>query len=77
MLDCVEVTEVLSFWSMHGMKVIERIFERQLKNVVRIDEMQMGLMPGRITIDAIFILRQMLEKSWKWQEGNYTWYLLI
>ena len=44
------------------MKVIERTFEKRLKNVVRRDEMQMGLMHGRGTFDAIFILRQMLEK---------------
>ena len=43
------------------MKVIERIFEKRLKNVVRRDEMQIGLMHGRGTFDAIFIMRQMLE----------------
>ena len=46
----------------HGMKVIETIFEKQLRNVVRIDEMQMGFMPKRETINAIFILRHMLKK---------------
>ena len=44
------------------MKVIERIFERRLRNVVKLDEMQMGFMPGRGTTDAIFIMRQLLEK---------------
>ena len=46
----------------HGMKVIERIYERKLQKVVKLDEMQMGFMPGRGTTDAIFILRQLLEK---------------
>ena len=44
------------------MKVIQRIFERRLRKVVKLDEMQMGFMPGRGTTDAIFIMRQLLEK---------------
>ena len=44
------------------MKVTERIFERRLRKVVKLDEMQMGFMPGRGTTDAIFIMRQLLEK---------------
>ena len=44
------------------MKVIEKIFERRLRKVVKLDEMQMGVMPGRGTTDAIFIMRQLLEK---------------
>ena len=46
----------------HGMKVTERIFERRLRKVVELDEMEMGFMPGRGTMDAIFILRQLMEK---------------
>ena len=30
--------------------------------MVRIDEMQMGFMPGRGAVDATFVLSQMLEK---------------
>ena len=44
------------------MKVIEGIFERRLRKVVKLDEMQMGFMPGRGTTDAIFMMRQLLEK---------------
>ena len=40
----------------HGMKVIERVFERRLKKVVGIDEMQMGFLSGKGTV------RQMMEK---------------
>ena len=46
----------------HGMKVIERIFQRRLWKVVKLDEMQMGFIPGRGTMDAIFITRQLMEK---------------
>ena len=46
----------------HGMKIVERIFERRLMKVVKLDEMQNGFMPGRGTIDVIFIVRQLMEK---------------
>ena len=46
----------------HGMKIVERIFEKRLRKVVDLDEMQMGFRPGRGTVDAIFIMRQMMEK---------------
>ena len=41
----------------HGMKVIKTMFEKRLRRVVKQDEMQMGLMLGKGTIDAIFIIR--------------------
>ena len=44
------------------MKLIERIFEKRLKNEVKIDDTQMGSMLGRGTVNAIFILWQILEK---------------
>ena len=46
----------------HGMKLIERIFERRPQKVVKLDEKQMSFMPGRGMTDAIFIMRQLLEK---------------
>ena len=58
------------------MKVIERIFERRLRKVVKLDEMQMGFMPGRGTTDAIFIMRQLLENM-RGVEAIYIWYLWI
>jgi len=45
-----------------GLKVIERVFENRLRSFVKLDEMQMGFMPGKGTIDAIFIVRQMMGK---------------
>lgn len=44
------------------MKVMERIIERLIRAVVNINEMQFGFMPGRGTIDAIFIVRQLQEQ---------------
>ena len=36
------------------MKVIERVFERRMREIVEIDKRQFGFMPGRGTTDAIF-----------------------
>ena len=44
----------------HGMKVMERVMERRLRNSVTIIDMQCGFMPGRGTIDAIFMVRRNL-----------------
>ena len=47
----------------HGMKVVERVFVRRLRQVVKIDEMQCGFMPEKGTVDALFIAR-MLQESY-------------
>ena len=39
----------------HGMKIIENVLERRLW--CEVDMMQFGFMPGKGTIDAVFILR--------------------
>ena len=44
------------------MKVLERVVERLIREKVNIDDMQFGFMPGKGTIDAIFIIRQLQEK---------------
>ena len=41
--------------------MIERVFERRIREKVKIDAMQLGFMPGKGTIDAIFTVRQMQE----------------
>ena len=46
----------------HGMKVLERVMERRLRRKVNIDNMQFGFMPGKGTVDAIFIVRQLQER---------------
>jgi hypothetical protein len=51
------------------MKVLERVVERRIRNIVRIDEMQFGFTPGRGTTDAIFIVRQVQERLLEKKKG--------
>ena len=44
------------------MKILEKVLERRLRQIVELDEIQFGFTPGRATTDAIFIFRQMQEK---------------
>ena len=43
------------------MKLWERVIEQRLRRYVDISENQFGFMPGRSTMDAIFIMRQLME----------------
>ena len=44
------------------MKVLERIVDGLIRQVVSIDDSQFGFVPGRSTTDAIFVVRQLQEK---------------
>ena len=46
----------------HPLKVLERVVEVMIRDIVDLDSMQFGFCPGRGTTYAIFILRQMQEK---------------
>jgi len=41
----------------HAMKVIECVFEKRIRVKVKIDAVQIGFMPGKVTTDAIFTVR--------------------
>ena len=43
----------------HGMKIIERVLERRIRAIVDFDEAQFGFMPGKGTIDALFLVRRL------------------
>ena len=45
----------------HGMKVVERVFEKRLRKIVEIREKQYRFVAGKETTDAIFILRKLQE----------------
>jgi hypothetical protein len=46
----------------HTMKLRERIIEHRLRGVTNITENQFGFMQGRSTIEAIFLIKQLMER---------------
>ena len=46
----------------HVMKVMERIVDELIRELINIDKMQFAFVPGRGTTDATFILHQLQEK---------------
>ena len=58
-----------------AMKVIERAFERRIREQVHIDDMQFGFRPGKGTTDAIFIVRQLQEEPQA--KGNKLYYAFV
>ena len=51
----------------HTMKIWERVMDGRLRDMIEIGDEQFGFMPGRSTTDAIFALRQLMEK---YREGQ-------
>ena len=43
-------------------KILERIVDGFIRQLVSIDDSQFGFVPGRGTTDAIFVVRQLQEK---------------
>jgi hypothetical protein len=46
----------------HTMKLWERIIEHRLRGVTNITKNQFGFMAGRSTMEAIFLIRQLMER---------------
>ena len=47
----------------HTLKIWESVVEGRLREKVKVSDQQFGFMPRRSTTDAIFALRQLMEKS--------------
>ena len=43
----------------HVIKIVKRVLERQIRTLVNLNKMQFGFMPGKETVNAIFIARRM------------------
>src|SRR6266540_1175611 len=46
----------------HMMKLWERVIEHRLRRVTSVTQKQFGIMPGRSTMEAIFLIRQLMER---------------
>ena len=58
----------------HAMKIVNRVLENRIRELVMIDEMQFGFMPGKGTTHALFILRRMREE-FRGREKN-NWFVI-
>jgi hypothetical protein len=46
----------------HTIKLCERIIEHRLRGVSNVNENQFGFMPERSTMEAIFLIKQLMER---------------
>ena len=46
----------------HTMKLWERVIEHRLRRMTSVTKNQFGFMPGRSTMEAIFLIRQLMER---------------
>ena len=61
----------------HAGKIYSRILEARLRLCVEdiLDDCQYGFRPGRSTIDPIFVVKMMLEKSWEWGIDKFALFI--
>ena len=57
----------------HAMKIVERVLERRIRALVNLNKMLFGSMPGKRTMNAIFIVRRMLEEYQKKDKKLYMY----
>ena len=55
----------------HAIKIVERVLGKRIRTLVNLNEMQFGFMPGKGTVDAIFIVRRMQEEYQKKDKKLY------
>jgi hypothetical protein len=53
------------------MKLWERIIEHRLRGVINVIENQFGFMSGRSTMEAIFLIRQLVERCREQKKDMY------
>ena len=55
----------------HAMK-IEKVLEKRLQCMIKVNKMQFGFMPGKGTVDAVFILRRLQEEYLEKEKKLYN-----
>ena len=61
----------------HRMTVVERVFERRLRNVMTVNEMQCGFLPGKGSVDALFMTRMLWENYGKKKRRLYICFVVL
>ena len=59
----------------HAMKIVEKVLERRLRRMVKVDEIQFGFMPGKGTIDAVFCLNRLQEEYLDKEKSIYMCFI--
>ena len=54
-----------------GLKIVERVMEKRIQAIVELNEMKFGFMPEKSTVDALFVLRRLLEEHLQKEEKLY------
>ena len=55
----------------HAMKVVERLFEERIRKTVEIIKIQIGFVLEKGTVDAMFAVRQQIEKCGKIRKKSH------
>ena len=55
----------------HAMKIVERVLERRIRTLINLNKTQFEFMPGKGTMNAIFIVRRMQEEYQKKDKKLY------
>ena len=58
-------SDVMSCGSYRGVKLPEHVLERRIQTLIYFNKMQFGFMPGKGTVDVIFIVRMQEEHKKK------------
>ena len=55
----------------YGMKGVERLLEKRLRIIVKINKIQFGFMPGKGTVDAIYYIIRRVQESFIEKKKEY------
>ena len=55
----------------HAMKIVERVLERRIRTLINLNEIQFEFIPGKETVEAIFVVKKMQEKYQKKKKKLY------